>query len=266
MRYRFAPALLVALAAAMPAASLSAQTVVVTPSSPQGWASATFGPSPTFVSPYAGAFSGITTTFARSGTGSAEIQLNDEGNSEADWFQNFASNQALSSLTAFSFDWYVSSASTTPAFTTPAMALMLSNGNYLVWEGAYNGYPVSAPQDAWVSSDILGGNFWYTGSGAGECGYSNVYQSIAAFNTDCLGGAGEVSGVDAFLGFGYPGASFDGAVDNISYGFGGAAATTYNFEPDAATATPEPATLTLMAFGFVGLGGATAFKRRRKNS
>ncbi|MEO7083005.1 MAG: PEP-CTERM sorting domain-containing protein [Gemmatimonadaceae bacterium] len=258
MRYRFA-ALMAALAAMTSTTSLSAQTVVVTPSSPQGWMSATYGPS-------AGAFSGITTTFARSGTGSAEIRLSDEGNSEADWLQNFATNRALSDITAFSFDWFVSSSSTTPAFTTPAMALMLSNGNYLVWEGAYNGYSGGAPQNTWVSSDILNGNFWYTGSGAGECGYSTTYQSLALFNSDCLGGTGQVSGVDAFLGFGYVGKSFDGAVDNISYGFAGAKPTTFNFEPDSPTVTPEPATMSLMASGLVGLGGVIGFKRRRKLS
>ncbi len=73
-----------------------AQTVIVTPSNLQGWQSATYGPAPDYTSPYAGAFSGITTTFPDLGLGSTEIQLDDEGNSEADWYYDFGPT-ALSS-------------------------------------------------------------------------------------------------------------------------------------------------------------------------
>ncbi len=82
-----------------------------------------------------------------------------------------------------------------------------------------------------------------------------AYQSLAQFNTDCYGGQAMVSELDPFLGFGYPGDNYDGAVDNIAYGFNSEAPTVFNFEPDQSV-TPEPGTLSLLAMGLVGLGGA----------
>ncbi len=263
MRFRTGGAVLAALLAfSVLASPVQGQTVIVTPSNLQGWQSATYY-GPTGTDPGTGAFSGITTTYPDLGLGSVEISLQDEGNSEADWYYDFTATP-LSTLSALSFDWWTSSSSTTPDFTSPAFALGMSDGHYFVWEAAYNGYSGGVPMDQWNSSDILNGTFWYTGSGTGDCGYANAYETLAQFNTDCYGGTGQVTELDPFLGYGYPGTQYDGAVDNIAYGFNSEAPTVFNFEPDQAV-TPEPGTLSLLAMGLAGLGGAGIRKRRATN-
>ena len=71
-----------------------------------------------------------------------------------------------------------------------------------------------------------------------------------------------VSGLDLFMGYAYEG-SFRGAVDNVSYAFD-TPDPTFNFEVDAGiSTTPEPATMSLMAFGLAGMAGAGIRRRKR---
>lgn len=250
---------LLAIAGLSAASSVSAQNVTVTPSNLQGWApfywGPTYAPDPTGS---AGEFAGITGAYPRSGNGSVQISLADEGTAEADWYYDLSSPFALSALTALSFDWYTASTSTTPAFTSPAFALLINNSSYLIWEAAYNGYSSSVPMDQWNASDIVGGTFWL--SGATQACSNYTYLTLAQFDTNCFGDAGNVTGLDAFLGYGYAGAQYSGAVDNIAFGVDGQT-TTFNFEQDATGVVPEPASLTLLATGLVGLASV---KRRRK--
>ena len=253
--------LLVTLALAS-AAPLAAQTVVVTPSNPQGWSGTSYYASDGWGTNGTGALASITSHFPRAGFGSMEISLADEGLSEADWTYNFASAIDLSGLGALSFDWYTSSASTTPAWTSPAFALAMSDGSYLIWEAAYNGYPSTVPMDQWNTSDILNGNFWLANQPNG-CPTATVYQSLSLFNSSCYDNGAQVAGLDVFLGGGYAGTMFDGAADNVTYGVAGAPTTTFNFEPDTRSVVPEPATMSLLAMGLVGLVGTGRRKRAR---
>ena len=241
---------------------LAAQTIVVTPSNPQGWAGTTYyGPGGTGSG--TGAFGGITTAFPHSGNGSVEISLADAVNSEADWALTFAGGPyALSSLSTLAYDWYRSSTSTVNApGLMPAFALSMSDGSYLVYERAYNATD-DAPVDQWVTSNILNGTFWFTGNGSGSCGVYGAFQTLSKFNTQCFGGSGAVSGLDLFMGYAYEG-SFRGAVDNVSYAFD-TPDPTFNFEVDAGiSTTPEPATMSLMAFGLAGMAGAGIRRRKR---
>ena len=246
---------LVLLTAALSGSPVSA--TVITPADLQGWEAYTYGtstPAP---------FGAITTAFPRLGNGSAEIQLYDEGTTMVQWWYQFTTTTPLSSMNQLSFDWYVSSTSTTPAYTTPAFGMYVtsSNGNgYLIWEGAYNGTMPSATQDAWVSSDILGDKFWWnSASGTGICANAAAYETLSWFNTNCLGGTAEVFGLSPFLGNGHAGTQFFGAFDNVAYGFRDGASDSFNFEVVAST-VPEPGTLTLLGLALAGL----AASRRQK--
>lgn len=246
-------ALTVVVAAVGGAGVARAQTVV-TPADPHGWGAYTYGTS--VPAPY-GAVSGV---FPHLGNGSAEIQLYDQGATEVLWWYDLPTPSALGALNLLSFDWFVSSTSTTPTWTTPAFAMYLDVGGYIIWEGAYNGTMPNAPQDTWVSSNILNDNFWWNGGGTGQCANAAAYQTLAWFNANCFGGSANVIGLAPFLGFGYAGTQFSGAFDNVLYGFDNGPSEWFNFEASATT-VPEPASMALLATGLVGLA---AGRRRRR--
>jgi hypothetical protein len=229
-----------------------AQTV--TPSNPQGWMEETYGVS--------GASAQISGTYARSGNGSVRIQLADNLNSEADWGMTFGggASYSLSSLSALSYDWFRSSSSTTSTLLAPAFALRMTDGEYFVYEYAYNhvGDPAA---DTWTTENLLGGNFWFTGNGTGTCDRYGAFTTLAAFNTACYGGQGAFDSMVMFMGYSIAG-TFDGAVDNVVMTVTGGPSANYNFELDQQSVVPEPSTYALMAAGLLGVFAAA--RRRRQ--
>jgi hypothetical protein len=215
---------------------------------------------------------GINTNLARSGNGSVwfnAVQGPSGASSKADIeYYNVVGGASqslgkLGNLTSFSYDWYRQSGGTASTWLNPVLRMYVSDGThsgYLVFEREINrdtfGNPVVAPVDTWTTDNVLGGNYrlWSTGSTLpfnlnGTNGTAKYYDALHISEWILGYGNYDVYGISAGVGSGW--GTFQGAVDNISFGFGGAN-TTYNFE-----VVPEPMTLALL-----GLGGLVL--RRRK--
>ncbi len=99
-------------------------------------------------------------------------------------------------------------------------------------------------------------------------------QDLDAWGATCNGQNGtydiqtaSVTGIEVDWGtFTAPPGAVDYA-DLVNWNIGtanGPVSGDYNFEPDAASVTPEPATMSLLAMGLVGMGGVGLRRRNRK--
>jgi hypothetical protein len=219
---------------------------------------------------------GIRTNYPRSGNGS--VYFNSSGSSgkaDIEYFAdpvlvggNFVPNPfnpssilgPLAALSHLSYEWYRDDSSTAPASLHPVLRLGILRVNsdntaavgYLTFERVYNGFG-AAPTNSWQSDDIVSNNYklWATASlGFGEV-LKTIPEWVSAANA--VGATLYVISVNAGIGSGWNG-TFEGAVDNITFGFGGNY-TTYNFE-----VVPEPASMLALGSGLIGLLGL----RRRK--
>lgn len=231
---------------------------------------------------------GVNGTYPRAGNGSVQMQgvQGPGGNSSKADIEFFATATAnsdgnysptsaigsLGDLSSFSYEWYRASGGSASQWLHPVLRLQVfdpatSQFGYLVFEGIYNGLydggANPAPTDTWVGIDILTSDYrlWSTGTLPNNINGSNgpiqLYdaRTITEWQSDFPDYL--VVGVSAGIGSGW--GTFDGAVDNITFGFSGAD-TTYNFEVSA-NVVPEPAT-----FATAGLAGlaALAYARRRR--
>jgi hypothetical protein len=219
---------------------------------------------------------GIRTNYPRSGNGS--VYFNSPGSSgkaDIEYFAdpvlvggNFVPNPfnpssilgSLADLSHLSYEWYRDGSSTAPASLHPVLRLGILRVNsdntaavgYLTFERVYNGFG-AAPTNSWQSDDIVSNNYklWATASlGFGEV-FKTIPEWVSAANA--VGATLYVISVNAGIGSGWNG-TFEGAVDNITFGFNGTY-TTYNFE-----VVPEPASMLALGSGLIGLLGL----RRRK--
>jgi hypothetical protein len=226
---------------------------------------------------------GIRNNYPRSGNGS--VYFNSPGSlgkADIEYFAdpvlvggNFVPNPfnpssilgPLAALSHLSYEWYRDGSSTAPAWLHPVLRLGILRVNsdntaavgYLTFERVYNGFG-AAPTNSWQSDNIIGSNYglWATASlGFGDPN-DNINQVLKTIPdwvsaANALGATLFVISVNAGIGSGWNG-TFEGAVDNITFGFGGTY-TTYNFE-----VVPEPTSMLALGSGLIGLLGL----RRRK--
>jgi hypothetical protein len=198
----------------------------------------------------------ITSTVARSGTGSLEL-TGDRTRTQLgiQYSPNTTNIGNLSDVASLTFDWLIAadSISGLGADYTPALRLLIQDGatrKELIWEGAYNGTYGNTLRDTWYTSGVSD-LFYITG------GDVNAGKTIADWAATLVGAT--VSGISVGAGS-TAGASYHAFVDNVSL-TAGRSTTTYNFEA-AAAAVPEPATWAMMLLGFGAIG--CALRRRPK--
>jgi len=226
---------------------------------------------------------GIRNNYPRSGNGS--VYFNSPGSSgkaDIEYFadpvlagSNFIPNPLnpssilgpLAALSHLSYEWYRADSYTAPNHLHPVLRLGILRVNqdntfalgYLIFERVYNGFG-AAPTNSWQSDDIVSNNYklWATdslGFGDPDVDLSQVLKTIPEWVSAASNANATllVISVNAGIGSGWNG-TFEGAVDNITFGFGGTY-TTYNFE-----VVPEPASMLALGSGLIGLLGL----RRRK--
>ncbi len=259
----------VALSAALfLSSSAFADTITVTSPVGQSSTSGAYAPDTWYANNVKnGGAVGITNTYADHGNGS--IQYTGPANAKADleYYFSPANSFALTSLTSFSYDVYRSSTSTAEAWDVPALRLYVTDGSghsgYLIYEPIYNETAGSrtSPTNAFVSYNTINDDFWTSSATLGNPGDAfNVYnRNLAGWNS--IDPNLRVYGFSVGIGSGWNG-SFDGAVDNISYGVNGTT-TNFNFEtPSTVSPTPEPSSLLLLGSGLVTSAGMWLRRRR----
>jgi len=230
---------------------------------------------------------GIRNNYPRSGNGSVYFKtVSSGGKADIEYFaaptrtgtgpfysDGFRPLGRLSELTHLSYEWYRDGSSNVNAHLHPVLRLLIivedAQGNlpaagYLVFERAYNQGVVPVPTNSWVSDDIIQSNYklWATPGLRTALGYAATdfptltiagWLQRASDSNYTLHVLAVNAGVGSGWGTPFAG-TFEGAVDNITFGFNGAY-TTYNFE-----VVPEPASMLALASGLIGLLGL----RRRK--
>ena len=204
---------------------------------------------------------GISTTTPFDGNGSVWFNATQGGDSssKADIeFYNFVGNVpqslgTLGNLTSFSYDWYRNSGGSADPLDAPVLRLYVESpdftkSGYLVFEPVYNALTgnLPAPVNQWETDNIVAENAHLWSSGTTLPNLGNDYGSQVTLSSwQANYGSYLVLGVSAGVGSGWD--TLQGAVDDITVGFGGAS-TTYNFE-----VVPEPATVALVGAGLMGL-------------
>jgi hypothetical protein len=222
-----------------------------------------------------GGAAGINTNFARSGNGSAWIDANGTGSkAEIAVSTSFDSQGnttgalgSFDSLSAWSADLYT--ASSTIANEAPIMRLELfsskdgasSSYGQLVFDTAWTpGHFGTFTYGQWTSEDFFANasNIWLRATSGINARYNpgtstNGERTLADWISILDGKGYSVLSTNGGIGTIAGAGQYEGAIDNIGLGFGGANKV-YNFE-----AVPEPTTMAAL-----GLGIVAVIRRRKK--
>ncbi len=238
-----------------------------------------------------GASIGITTNFPRNNDGSGYLNLGPNGGSgKADWeFYPTGTFGTVANLTALSYDWYRTSASTVASHLHPVIRLIVDRDgvnpgtsgdiSYLIFERAYNPSTSAVPTDAWTTEAIGNAtNLWISqpGQGIEEVYNRTLADYKAGTYTPTAGwaaitGNSVIIGVSMGIGSGWNG-TFEGAVDNVNLTRAGAAAFSANMEVNAPVVAATPSvpvptlgfTQLLALIGLLGLAMTFMLGRRKQ--
>lgn len=254
--------------AATTLAAVNASAATVTPTDTQGWQAANVRSNATV---------GITDTFKPAGQGgSVQFTTNTivNGQDKADFvnYWGVVAGRTLGSISNVGYDWYRASSSTTGQHQAPALRLAYQTESgqtgYLIYENVYNGGSTASPvaTDQWVSADATDANFWMRAFGPGrtieqfDVTLAEWASGVSYGTSQVLNANTSIVGIEVGVGSGW-GGTFNGAVDNVRLSFG-ADTISANFEPNAVSAIPEPATWMTMMIGFGLVGGAARYRRK----
>ncbi|MCE9592365.1 MAG: PEP-CTERM sorting domain-containing protein [Planctomycetes bacterium] len=210
---------------------------------------------------------GLTNNYPQSGNGSAWMwgpsfqndPVNYETSSKADmeYFFGDTTGKTLGNLSAFSYDFYRSSASTAAQHFHPSLRLFYdadgstgttNDRGYLIYERANQAvFGTSAvPTNTWLTDDVFGSDFklWrtqffkrndFTARTISTYETGVVVNGMAPLSANSL-----ILGVSTGIGRGW--GPWYGAVDNVTIGFG-SDATRWNFEVPSDTVSGNTATV-----------------------
>ncbi len=170
----------------------------------------------------------------------------------------------VSDLDTLSFDWLRIDNATPSSPAAPVFKLLLWDGNapgtfsgynttYLTWEGAYNGVnKANHAAGEWHTTSILDGNFWQQGT--------HNQSPLPLIGLDAFANY-HVVGVRVGFGSGWNNET-EMYIDNVSFGFTGQEAITFNFNLTDTPVSPVPEPSTYGMIGAVLLLGLIVHRRR----